>query len=199
MKAPRVKVNNPFLQQVFDKYSDYLDSLPKPKQVIAGEFIRKDETLDQIIIHGTPAGAGGGGGSVVSCECPFEVRFEQEEDSDPTTYKGTIEYGRVNNTLVDETEFATGIDTDEESSKFLVATISFSSVGGISNIAYEEETGIPDAHEPEEGLPTEAKVVMGVRTGINFKRIIGCGNLLVYPIPIQTLEENYYTYEVVCV
>jgi len=200
MSAPRFKVNNPSLQNVFDKITDYLNYLDrKQKKIIAGENIRKDETADEIIIHGTPAGAGGDGVAVADCKCPFEVTFEQVEDSDPVVFKGIVDYGHINGRLVERTEFATDIDPEDDEAKFLVADVTFGGHGEYANSTFEELDDLPDQPEPEEDYVTNAQIVIGIRQGVAFNRIIGCGNILIYQTPLFSENNKYFTYEMVVV
>lgn len=197
MKAPRFRFNNNSLQQAFDRISDYLDSLPKQKTIIAGENIRKQESVDEVVIHGTPSGQGGGGGTI-ACNCPWDVEFVVVEDSDPVRYKAIMTYGRVNNSTTDEIELATGIDPtdDDPTEKYVVLEVQFGSTGGISSYSISENSSIPTPPDPSQSYPTNAEIVLGVRKGMAFHRIIGCHNLAIYPIRVGANDSNYWTYEV---
>ena len=199
MKAPRFRINNPALQKIFDRYSDFLDNLPKQKKIVAGENMRKAESADEIILHGSAEGVGGGG-TVAQCECPWEVAFEAEEGSDPQTFKFVVKYGRVNNQTTEETEITTGIDPTEENptEQYVILTATFSSAGGVSNIQWSEEGSLPEAEDPSSDFPTEGKIVLGVRQGMRFTRIWGCHNALMYPISLYQVDGTQrFTYEVI--
>mgnify|MGYP000983227277 CR=1 FL=1 len=197
MKAPRFRFNNNSLQKAFDKIADHLDKIPKHKKIIAGENLRKQESVDEVILHGTPAGGKGGAGAP-DCNCPWDVKFEAEEDSDPTTYKAVMTYGRVNNSVTDETELKTGIDPTAKnpSPQYVCLEVTFGTTGGIETWSISEEGSIPDAPAPEQSYPTSAKIVIGVRKGMTFHRIVGCHNLVIYPIRIGGDDSAYWSYEV---
>lgn len=201
MKAPRFRFNNSALQNAFDRLTDHIDSLSKSKKIVAGENIRKQETQDEIIIHGTPAGAEARPQST-PCECPWDVEFIKEESSGgDDTYKAVMYYGRVNNATTDKVELATSIDPTEENptTKYVILSVTFGTSGGISTYQIKEQEDLPDDAEPSETYPTNAEIVLGVREGMVYHRIIGCHNIAIYPIRIGGMESQYWSYEVISV
>lgn len=197
MKAPRFRFNNSALQKAFDKMADHMDKMPKQKKIIAGENIRKQEGMDEVIIHGTPAGGKGGAGAP-DCNCPWDVRYEKEDGSDPPTYEAIMTYGRVNNSVTDEFQLATGIDPKQKnpSPKYVCLEVTFGSTGGIESYALSEEASIPTPDPPSTSYPSNAKIVIGVREGMAFHRIVGCHNLAIYPIRVGGDDSGYWSYEV---
>jgi hypothetical protein len=201
MKAPRFRFNNSALQNAFDRLTDHIDSLSQSKKVVAGENIRKQETQDEIIIHGTPAGA-----QVQpqdnACSCPWDVEFIKEDnESGDERYTAMMYYGRVNNVTTDKVELKTNIDPSDESpeEKYVILSVAFGTNGGISEYQITEEGSMPDDAKPSLAYPTNAKIVLGVREGMAYHRIIGCHNIAIYPIRIGGMESQYWSYEVISV